>query len=336
MRKAVLLRQKVPSDVERITFNSYAEIDDVWMTLFYTMCKKLDVAMVESWNWGGYRYNHLTSDFVERWMWSFNECAELDEPDLIFARGGFKEYIQVMKQYPNAFKMYYGAGKRYNPLAVPDATKYDLVLVDTEEQKEEVEKYGYRVELLIKPACENIFGFEPVAKQYDVVFIANAPQKKLKGHKWLFDQLVGTGVSIIQIGYTDREVLKWASDRRLNINFVGWVPRKVIPVFACRARVGVVSSTDYESCPRVIPELLLMNLPIVVRDTTRVSDLYVNRDTGRFASDGDFVGVLQDVLDNEQSYLPYEYYKTYLTTDIAASRLAEAINEIRQGGDNNG
>jgi glycosyltransferase involved in cell wall biosynthesis len=202
---------------------------------------------------------------------------------------------------------------------------YDLILVDTEEQKEEVE---LRAETFIKPACDPLFGLAVAPKTYDLVFVANAPQKKLKGHKWLFDRLEGSGLSVIQIGYNDKEVIKWAHTKNLNITFVGWVPRKCIAMWACRGRIGVVASTDYESCPRVIPEYLKMNLPIVVRDTTRVSDVYVNQYTGRFASDDNFVEVVQDVLKNHSNYSPYWYYETHLSLEVAAEKLARTISEI--------
>jgi len=328
MKKAVLLRQRVPKDVDRITFNSFEEIDDMWMLLFYHMCNNLGVELKESWNWGGYRYHHLKDDFVERWMPSFGECGNIEPPDLIFARGGFKEYVQVMRRFPNAIKIYYGAGKRYDPVMADDFTPYDLVLVDTEEQKAALEEKKYRAELLIKPACEHVFYPASVAKRHDIVFIANAPQKKLKGHKWLFDKLAGTGLKIIQIGYRDEEVVRWAEERELRISFIGWVPRKNIPVWACGAKVGVVASTDYESCPRVIPEYLAMNLPIVVRSTTRVSERYVNKNTGRFASDDNFVEVVRDVVANYSKYSPFWYYWNFLSTSIAAKELAEIVHGI--------
>lgn len=329
MKRAILLRQQVPKDVDRITFNSFEEIDDMWMVLFYNMCNVLGIEFKESWNWGGSRYHHLLPDFVERWMGSFAECKEMESPDLIFARGGFTEYIQVMEQYPKAFKIYYGAGKRYDPTMAGDNTRYDLVLVDTEEQKTVLEEKGYRVELLIKPACENVFFPESVVKRYDVVFIANAPQKKLKGHKWLFYQLRGSGLKILQIGIVDSEVVRWATENGLKIIFTGWVPRKNIPLLACSAKVGIVASTDYESCPRVIPEYLAMSLPIVVRDTTRVSNLYVNEHTGKFANDTNFMDILEDVIADASDYRPFWHYWKYLNTDIAARRLAGAVYGIK-------
>jgi len=225
INKMVMLRCKVPSDVERITFNEMRDCDDMYYHLWSEVCNKVDHdAMCEIWLWGGLRYNYMDERILERWSHSFTDLIResTKPPDVIFARGGFKEYVSVMKAHPNAFRIYYGAGKRFNPKMVPDDVPYDLVLCDTVKQRNELTKLGYTTHLFTKPACDIIFKPVPAKKEFDVVFIANAPQKKLKGHEWFFKKVEGAGLRILQIGHVDDEVIKWARDRNLNIRFTGW------------------------------------------------------------------------------------------------------------------
>lgn len=326
IKTAILLRQKVPKDVERITFTTLDDVDDMWMMLFYKTCRELKIENIESWNWGGTRYNKLTNGFAEVWYPSF-ERIECDVyPDLIFARGGFKEYIPVMQRFPDAIKIYYGAGKRYDPKLVPDPTDYDIILVDTEDQCKAIGSKGW---VFNKPACDTIF--QPVSgkREYDIVFIANAAQKKIKGIEWFYEWLCSNRtLRILQIGNLDVELCNFAATNRLNITFTGWIPRKEIPEWACKATLGICCSTDYESCPRVIPEYLAMNLPIVVLDTVRVSYNHVNEYTGIKAGPLEFAGAIDQILRAPNEFKPYWYYKKYLSLDYVSTGLAGAIDAV--------
>lgn len=327
MKTAVLLRQQVPFDIERITFRTLDDVDDIWMMLFYKTCKKLKIEYVESWNWGGFRYNRLAKDFAEVWYPSFGKIKDAVTPDLIFARGGFKEYIPIMEKYPNALKIYYGAGYRYDPLLVPDNTNYDIVLVDTEGQLQTV---GSRGRLLIKPACDTIFQPYPIKKEYDIVFIANAAQKKIKGMGWFYNWLANKPYRVLQIGNVDDDIGKLAASKRLNITFTDWIPRRDIPKWACRALLGICCSTNYESCPRVIPEYLAMNLPIVALDSIRISSVYINEYTGFQVGMGEFSNAIERVLRDPSVFRPYWYYHKHLSLDIASTHLAGVISETIQ------
>lgn len=329
MKRGILLRQKVPKDVERITFDTYEDIDDMWMLLMYHTCKKLEIDKFESWNYGGFRHNYLKSDFLERWMLDFRQCRNdnRDSVSIIFNKGGFAHHIPVMEHFNRAFKIYWGS-KRFCPTHVPDPTNYNLVLASTEEDKEFIENEGYKSELFIKPACDSIFFPVNIPKKYDIVFIANAPQKKIKGHKWLFNKLNSSNLNILQIGHLDNEVKKWAKSNKLNIEFTGWIPRKKIPRYACQAKIGIVASTNYESCPRVIPEYLAMALPIIVRDTVRVNSLYVNEHTGMFVSDYDIVESIKYMKDNISDFSPYQYYRETLNIDKASTHLSNIIKGL--------
>jgi len=263
MKTGLLLRQQVPKDEERITFNTLDEVDDMWIHLFYRLHKKLGLKHSEIWMWGGGPREVVYEDgFVERW---FPEYPVDINFDFIFSRGGFKEYIPVMDANPNAYKMYYGAiyKDRFNPVANGDNNKYDSVLTDSMVQYEAIKESGFKPFKFLKPCAENIFKEHDVQKEYDILFMANAKQKKIKGHKWFYDAMRGQNYKILQIGNVDTDIFQWSHG--LDIDFTGWVPREKIPQYACRAYVGVCCSTG-DSCPRVIPEYMAMGLPVVIRD----------------------------------------------------------------------
>jgi len=338
--RALLLRQKVPPDANRITFPSFEEIDDMWMLLFYRACKRLGFSSVEVWNWGGTRYVEYDAEdsvrFIERWLPNYwPDGASIFSPDdvqLVFARGGFREYIPILNYFKNAVKIYYGAGKRHNPKMLDDPTDYNAVLCDTKEQEKELTSAGYTAFTFIKPACDTIFHPWKAEKYYDVVFIANAPQRQLKGHDFLFDVLKGTHLHLLVIGIADASVISCATLRGVNSTFTGWVPRKVIPQLACRAKIGVCCSTSYESCPRVIPEYLAMDIPILVRSSVRFNtDLYVTPETGMSADDHTFLKTLEYMVHNYTKFTPRKYYEEHLSLEVASVYFSGLLRPFIRG-----
>ena len=53
--------------------------------------------------------------------------------------------------------------------------------------------------------------------KYDVVFIANGTQKNLKGHKWFLEQMDGSGLKILQMGFPDKEIIEYANNFNIDI-----------------------------------------------------------------------------------------------------------------------
>ena len=282
----------------------------------------------EIWMWNG----NGREIFYENWLkeiWHNKFPTNNFYPDFIFSRGGFREYLPVMKANPNAYKIYYGAifKKRFNPANIGDNITYNLVLADSRTQSDELLRQGYTVHKLLKPACENIFKPVKSIKYFDVVFIANAKQKAFKGHEWFLRQMKDTGLRILQIGNTDNELIKLASHLGLNITFTGWVPRKDVPELACSAKVGVCCSTG-DSCPRIVPEMLAMNIPVVVRENSglHIWNDYFDIGGGCVgAEDDNFVGVLGDVIKYYDWYGPNLFYHDNLRLELAVDRLVEDI-----------
>ena len=324
------MRQQVPKDKERITFSSLEEVDDMWIHLFYKLHKKLGLKHSEVWMWGGGpREVVYEKGFIEKWFPEFPVNGFI--PDFIFSRGGFKQYIPIMNRNPNAYKMYYGAiyKERFNPKANGDYNQYDLVLTDSRMQYDEIKESGYKPFKFLKPCAENIFKELDVEKEYDILFMANAKQKKIKGHKWFFDTMRGQNYKILQIGNLDAEVLGWCDG--LDIDFKGWIPRREIPEVACKAKIGVCCSTG-DSCPRVIPEMQAMGLPVVIRDSPNLHlwDDFIGYDSCCIMKDKyGFLKAIDMFIENYNYLNTADFYEENLSLDKISDEL---VNEIRISG----
>lgn len=329
LNTALLLRQKVPPDKGRITFVNLNEVDDMWIQLFYQIHRKLDIKSSEVWMWGGGpRYIEYEKCFVEKW---FPEYPVDKQFDFIFSRGGFPQYLPILKVNPQALKLYYGAiyKDRFNPRAIGDYTNYDIVLADSQVQFEQLIESGYNAHKFIKPACENIFKPFDQEKTFDVLFVANATQKDTKGHEWFFREMKGTGLRILQIGNLDRGVLALASSLGLNIEFTGQLSRSLLPLLACRAKVGICCSTG-DSCPRIIPEMLAMGIPIVVKKSDRLFlwDDYFADPCSVLVEEKDFVEALVNHVNNFESFNARKFYLDNFTLEESSNRLVEVLMDF--------
>ena len=333
MKRGLLLRQQVPPDKERITFNTIYEVDDMWIWLFHELHIKLALEHSEVWIWGGGpRTTEYKSDFVEKWHPDFPQ-GDLGF-DFLFSRGGFQPYINVMMDHPNAFRMYYGAiyKPRLNPRAIGDNVPYNLVLADSEKQFNELSQSGYNVHKLIKPACEIIFRPVFVDKKYDIVFVANAPQKSHKGHLWFYNFMDGSGLKILQIGKLDKQVISWTKNFDLDIDLIDWVPRKDVPNLACQAKVAINCATG-DSSPRVIPEFLNMGIPTIVVDHEKqffywdflYKDGILEKVNAKEISH-DFV---KDFIKRSESQtVVNKYYKDNMSLKVSSDRIIDDIKKF--------
>ena len=328
MKTGLLLRQQVPPDKERVTFDYLSDVDDLWIWFFYNLHQKLNLLRSEIWLWGGESRTVKYDDgFHERW---FPKYPTDEKFDFIFSRGGFQEYIPVMASNVKAFKLYYGAiyKARFNPKANGDPINYDLVLADSRLQFDQLTQTGYSAVKFRKPACESIFKPVEKEKEYDIVFIANATQKHGKNHKWFFEKMKGTGLKILQIGNLDNEVVHWAKDNGLNIKFTGWIPRKFIPQRACSAKIGVCCSVG-DSSPRVIPEMLAMGLPIVVCKSPKlfVWEDYFLDPCSKLVDEKDFVDAVKEQISNYDKLQPEKFYKKNFSLEVSSRILATIIQK---------
>ena len=222
------------------------------------------------------------------------------------------------------FKIYYGAGKRYLPQT--SFTNYDLILQDSPEQLRECKKKfpKIRSELFIKPAPDNLFyPREDIRKQYDICFPANATQQ-FKGHDFVYGT-ISRELSLLNLGNN----MKSSFSFKFPPNVISYrVVKSLMPDHICKCKMGIVAvDNQYDSCPRVIPEMLACGLPIVVLDQVRFwkEKYIVPGVTGELTTKEKFWETVKYVLDNINKYEPRKYYEENLSTKIAAKYLRSLI-----------
>jgi len=300
-----------------------ADYPDVWAHLFAALAR-LAGAAGEIWRKGQACDVRFDGDgVVQRHRLSLGAAAEI-RPEVIWQRGNYSEYHGVVAACPEALTIYYGAGAAWCP---PAGRDYDIILVDSPEQLQHVRSKHPRAmcRLLIKPAVETIF--RPVArrKEFDLVAICSRP-REFKGMGWLAERLPA-GASVLRIGPADKWFRAAAADGRLDVTFAGELAPRDIPRQACRARAGaVVDDGKFDSAPRVLPEMLAMGLPVLVRDTVRVDHgRYVNAFTGLGVNGRNFGRQFEHMMAAWETYEPREYYRTHLAVEVAAAKLLKQI-----------
>lgn len=326
----LMLRGQVPTDrnSSEIVFDKLEDVDDVWTMLFYSLIGNDDYG--ELWYWGGNRVKKFTNNFTERWLPTFQKQYVDFIPDIIFCRGGFQEYHWVLNRFPNAIKIYYGAGRRFLPQ--PGFNDYDIILQDSYEQVIECKKKFPKAmtTLFIKPAADNIFYPHTVEKEYDICFPANGSQK-FKGHDFVYNT-VPSNFKLLNLGNNPH-----------NFNYPSNVTsyrvlKKDMAEHYSKCKIGiVVVSADIDSCPRVIPEMMACNLPVVVLNTVRFwQDRYINSvysssnsfASGELVKKKNFWSTIEVILSNLSIYEPRKYYEQKLSLSIAADFLRKKINEV--------
>lgn len=327
----LLLRGAVPTDrdSQEIIFYSIDKSDDMWSLLFYNILNENDFG--EIWYYGRDGRNHkMAPNLMERWVSDFGNHKIKFQPDVIFARGAFKEYHKVFYKYPNALKIRYGAGRRYLPCQ--GFYDYNLILQDSPEQlKNCMEKFPHIPSILfIKPTADNIIYPINAEKEYDVCFPANGSQP-FKGHKFVY-KTVPKDIKLLNLGNNPRKY-KYPN----NVTSYRVLRPEMAQHYAkCKMGIVVVSSS-IDSCPRVIPEMLACGLPIVVLDGVRFwKDKYIESaassrsifSTGEVVNKENFWKFVKFVLDNLALYAPRKYYEHNLSLPIAAKFLREKINEL--------
>ena len=322
----LLLRGKQPTDRDpsETIFNRIDEVDDMWTQLLYSMLGENDEGYVAY--WGGNRSHKLAENLTEIRVHDFKSIEFPFTPNVILCRGGFSEYHKVLKRYPNAFKIYYGAGKRYLPQK--GFTDYQLILQDSFEQLRKCKALypDIPVSLFVKPAADNImYPYDNARKKvYDVCFPANGSQYKIKGHEFVYNSNIP--YSILNLG-NDSPCTK-------PTNVVSHrVLRKDIAKEYAKCKCGIVcTSSAVDSCPRVIPEMLACDLPIIVLEGVRFwCDKYINEKTGIIASKDNFWNAVDYVLNNLDKFKPREYYLDQLSLKKSAFEINNTINAVKDG-----
>lgn len=178
--------------------------------------------------------------------------------DYIFARGGHPYYNIVLKNQPTAFKIYYGSGIRFCP---DKKIKYDLILVDNEEQYKIVERHhpNTKISKWFKPAANHFQVIPSIKKEFDICFVARCKsrfQEKIKRVKWFYKNLP-EHYKVLHIGDSN------GITPPKNVTIVRGVSKLDMPRYINQCKVGVIPYKAYDSTPRVLPEMLACGLPVV-------------------------------------------------------------------------
>ncbi|HUU97052.1 MAG TPA: hypothetical protein VM487_15040, partial [Phycisphaerae bacterium] len=184
-----------------------------------------------------------------------------------------------------------------------------------------------------KPAAETIFKPLDVPKRYHIVFICHRDgvpsehcHEEFKGIHWLA-QRIPNGLRVLRIGPPDLWFTR--ASRRLDVTITGLIPRAHVPRWACQAEIGVVCDNGHkDSGPRVLPELLAMNIPVIVRKKVRTDHWYcVPALAGKSVGEdpAEFVSALAAIQGSLGSFLPRIVYQERMSIDVTADRLAGLI-----------
>jgi len=247
----LFLRGKMERHKE-CAWKSLDECTDMWTHLFAGLVYEDDYGQVMYSN--GNRTVIYKNNFVETWTKGF-KAADLtvSKPDIIVARGGFKEYVPFLKQFPKAKKIYYGANHGCIP---KDSIKYDFVMCDSEQQVNKCKKHGIVGKLFFKPAAP-IFFPRAVEKKYDIGFSAIWSKDRRKNVAWVH-RTVPKGLSVLQMGHA----CKAPSNVSVKLVFHDRMPRAI-----SKCKVILAPYTSEDSCPRIIPEALACGVPVIALDS---------------------------------------------------------------------
>lgn len=324
----IFLRGSVPpknEHPEKLLYDDIEDCSDVWSQLFYYLTRNFSAkAELLYQNKINIETSFVVSDFfTERRVPKLKRYAPDFIPDLIVCRGGFDYYEPFIKKYPKAKQVYYGAGVRYYPEGY---NKYDLFLVDSPKQKKKIDKKGHRAELFIKPAAM-LFEPKDTEKQYDICFIANGTQRGIKRHELFLKSFAGSKYKILNLGNISKKIVKLAQQLAVNITWGDWSLRKYLPPKISQCKVGVCCSTNYDSCPRVIPEYLACGLPVVATKNINFwHDKYITPETGLLVEEDGLKKGVKKILRCHYDVRPY--YDNYLNMEEASEHLHGLIEEI--------
>jgi len=259
----LFLRGLFPKDRENpkeILYDSIEAETDYYTELAYAITGPDDRCTVL---YGGYKRTvKYAENFEVKFVKRLKDYEPSVKPDLIIARGGFPEYLPILKKYHWATKVYYGAGKRF----IPEASflDYDVVLVDSQRQKDALHNlYPHMNAQLWFKGPSHIFRPVDVEKKYDVCFVAIHPKDTRKRVNWVWDT-VPRDISVLQLG----NPMKGRKPPK-NVT-IKHVSREKMPKAMSKCCIGIAPYNKDDSCPRVVPEFLACGLPVVARDSLQI------------------------------------------------------------------
>ena len=299
-------------------WKTLGECDDMWTQLFAAMCKAASVQGVVQWRGKSKKKWSLGNGIWQESVDSDKNFGHLGA-SVIFTRGRYS-YRKSHRLSPDAYRIYYGAGRNY--LHSPD--NHHMILVDAEDQIAGAQSRFTEATVLslVKPASDNIFKPVKAELKYDIVFICHT-LKEFKGYQWLVERLPA-GTKVLRIGPKD----PWfGRASKLQTTWTGKIRRSKIPKWACQAVCGVVCDDGlYDSGPRVLPELLAMGIPVIVRQRVVAPlDDYIRKDTGVIVGDGKDEVAKAIARFKKKRPDPSKYYRKKLSLQVVAERLVSRV-----------
>lgn len=250
-------------------------------------------------------------------------------PDVLFTRGGYSEYIPVLERYKDAIKIYWCGGKNNVPV-LPG--KWDIILYTNEKL---VPQFGSSKPVKMLKGAAEVFHPLEEEKIYDLCYVANI-NRPVKNHKLLLDALrkIDKRLKVILVGETHdclpkypghaTEMLKIARSLDHNISTPGHQAKEEVNRIMNQSKFGIICSEVSDS-PRVLVEYLAAGIPVLCNKNLMDYSYYINNDTGAAFYPKDFADGIKMMHESYSKYNPHGYFKEHFTIKRITRRLYEEI-----------
>lgn len=310
----LFLRGQVPLDRPKreITWSSLESSTDMWEHLFSTVVGPRDLGKVLY--WGGHRRVYYRDNFSVEWVHSLNSYRGF-KPDIIVARGGFKEYRPILSEFSTAYRVGYFANHWQDP---PDIDLYDCVLVDSDHQKRAMEERGKKARLFVK-TCAPTFNIQHREKKWDCCFCAIHPNNPRKNASWIY-KTAPKDLTVLQLGNAPKKL-----SIPKNV-VVKKVLHHSVPKAMNKCRVLIAPYTEEDSAPRVMVEAMACNLQVVRLNTVHAwREMY----DGLVATKEEFWDKVRSAVSYQKARPewtgPREFWEMHMSPEQAGLVLLEAM-----------
>jgi glycosyltransferase involved in cell wall biosynthesis len=173
--------------------------------------------------------------------------------------------------------------------------------------------------LFTKPAARLFVPDEDVDKNYDVCFMANGTQRKIKRHAFMIKSLAGSGLTVLALGNQTPELRRLAKKEGLDVTWKPWMLRKRLPRLISQCKVGLCCSNETDSAPRVISEYMACGLPVVVTKSVNIDQESYR---GKCVEDDKLIYGIKCAKKMKSSR---PYYDRYMSIDVCAEDLKNLV-----------
>ncbi len=219
-------------------------------------------------------FNVNGKKFIQRWVRNFTQTLKYPRPEMSLWRGGFKEYDNITKFYPEHFglKLYLGTGRRTYPQY---GGKYDWILQEDEQDF----RPGHKCISFYKTASPYIFKNNNLDIKWDICWPCNFSQSRYKGQEEFISTLSKypslQKLKIVhcgnQPGAGETLCKKYGVS---NIKFLGLQTREDLCSILNQSKFGLCMSNRQDGCPRVATEILMTKTPMILSEKTRLLPSY--------------------------------------------------------------